>query len=133
MHIEGNVAKSLIRHMFGENDGKAVRDACEYMGVHETAWMQDDDDRPPRASWIMTHRERKMFKARISKMRMPTGYGALLRKAFASDTTKWPSGLKTHDYHRLLQDILPIAMEGLASAELRDAIMDLSRLLRYHI
>ena len=47
-------------------------------------------------------------------MRFPTGYGANLKKAFGSlESPKWPQYLKTHDYHRLLQDIIPVAIMGL--------------------
>jgi hypothetical protein len=52
-------------------------------------------------------------------MRFPTGYGANLRRAFEeNDNPKWPAYLKTHDYHRLLQHIIPIAIIGLGSSEL---------------
>jgi len=46
------------------------------------------------------------------------GYGANPQKAFGRDNDhKWPRYLKTHDYHRLLQHMLHVAIMGLASAE----------------
>ena len=72
------------------------------------------------------------FRKRIGSMRFPTGYGANLRKTFGGlDSPLWPSYLKTHDYHRLLQHIIPVAIIGLGSPELRDAIWSLGRLLRW--
>ncbi len=60
------------------------------------------------------------------------GYGANLRKAFGRDDNhKWPRYLKTHDYHRLLQHILPVAIIGLASAEVQDVFWSLGNLLRW--
>ncbi len=60
------------------------------------------------------------------------GYGANLQKAFGRDDDhKWPRYLKTHDYHRLLQHILPVAIIGLASAEVQDALWSLGYLLRW--
>jgi hypothetical protein len=60
------------------------------------------------------------------------GYGANLQKAFGRDDDhKWPRYLKTHDYHRLLQHIFPVAIIGLASAEVQDAIWSLGILLRW--
>jgi Domain of unknown function (DUF4218) len=65
-------------------------------------------------------------------MRFPIGYGANLRKAFGGmDSPVWPGFLKTHDFHRLLQHIIPIAIIGLGSEELRDAIWSLGKLLRW--
>jgi hypothetical protein len=44
--------------------------------------------------------------------------GANLQKAFGRDDDhKWPRYLKTHDYHRLLQHILLVAIIGLANAK----------------
>jgi hypothetical protein len=60
------------------------------------------------------------------------GYGANLQKAFGRDDDhKWPRYLKTHDYHRLLQHILPVVIIGLASAEVQDALWSLGYLLRW--
>ncbi len=61
-----------------------------------------------------------------------TSYGANLQKDFGRDDDhKWPTYLKTHDYHRLLQHILPVAIIGLASAEVQDALWSLGYLLRW--
>ena len=47
------------------------------------------------------------------------------------DNSKWPRYLKTHDYHRLLQHILPVAIIGITSEEVQDAIWSLGKLLRW--
>jgi hypothetical protein len=58
------------------------------------------------------------------------GYGANLQKAFGRDDNhKWPRYLKTHDYHRLLQHILHVAIISLATAKVQDAIWSLGTLL----
>ncbi|CAM6122781.1 unnamed protein product [Calypogeia fissa] len=65
-------------------------------------------------------------------MWFPTGYGANLRKAFGmEDNQKWPQYLKTHDYHRMIQHILPVAIIGLGSPEVQDALWSLAKLLRW--
>ncbi|KAL3696626.1 hypothetical protein R1sor_010702 [Riccia sorocarpa] len=106
MHIEANVTKSLIKRIFGEKDGKPARRACEEFGVHPEAWIQVE-------------------------IRFPTGFGSCLRKGFEKDGPKWPSTLKSHDYHILLQYVLPICLQGLGTQDLRDAICDLSVLMRW--
>ncbi|KAL3689845.1 hypothetical protein R1sor_016154 [Riccia sorocarpa] len=43
----------------------------------------------------------------------------------------WGKGLKTHDFHKLIQDIIPIVMVDLGNDNLRKAIWALSKLLRW--
>lgn len=139
MHIEGNVAKSLVRHVYGEReksktDSWACRRACEEFRVHYYSWVQTRAggvEYIEPAPWVLTQPERRLFKRRIAKMRMPTGYGANLRKAFTSGKTQdWAGYLKTHNYHKLLHDIFPIALDGLGSEALRVAVNRLATLLR---
>lgn len=60
------------------------------------------------------------------------GFGANLNKAFVESNPKdWAIGLKTHDHHKLLQWIYPVAIKGLGSKHLQEALMDLGILLRY--
>ncbi|KAL3687700.1 hypothetical protein R1sor_014009 [Riccia sorocarpa] len=126
MHIEANVTKSLIKRIFGEKDGKPARRACEEFGVHPEAWIQVSDggiESLPPAPWILTTEERKICKKRISEIRFPTG---IQTSGFEKDGPKWPSALKSHDYHILLQYVIPICLQGLGTQDLRDAICDLS-------
>ncbi|KAL3688515.1 hypothetical protein R1sor_014824 [Riccia sorocarpa] len=134
MHIEANVTKSLIKRIFGEKDGKPARRACEEFGVHPEAWIQVSDggiESLPSAPWILTTEERKICRQRISDIRFPTSFGSCLREAFEKDGAKWHAALKSHDYHILLQYVLPIVLQGLGSQDLRDAIYDLSALMRW--
>ena len=87
----------------------------------------------PSPSWVLSPNDRREFRRRVGEMKFPTNYGANLRGAFAGneEASNWPAFLKTHDYHRLLQDILPVAIIGLGSAELQGAIWSLAKLLRW--
>ncbi|KAL3683527.1 hypothetical protein R1sor_001549 [Riccia sorocarpa] len=132
MHM--NVTKSLIKRIFGEKDGKPARRACEEFGVNLEAWIQVSDggiESLPPAPWILTTEERKICRQRISEIRFPTGFGSCLQKAFEKDGAKWPATMKSHDYHILLQYVLPIVLHGLGSQDLRNAIYDLSALMRW--
>jgi hypothetical protein len=69
---------------------------------------------------------------KIKFMDLFARYRANLQKAFGRDDDhKWPRYLKTHDYYYLLQHIFPVAIIGLASAEVQDAIWLLGTLLRW--
>ncbi len=105
------------------------------MERHIELWPWTDEEghvHKPLPSWVLPKPQRKEFCRRIGEMRFPTGYGANLRRAFGDhENKKWPAYLKTHDYHRLLQHIIPVAIIDLGSPELRDAIWALGRLLRW--
>jgi hypothetical protein len=135
MHIEGNVGKSLIAHLYGERE-KNFREACQEMERHPDVWVVVDpvtqEEVNPQAPWVFTRAQKREFCQRIGDMKFLTGYGANLRKAFGmEESEKWPRYLKTHDYHRLLQHVLPVAIIGLGSEELEDAIWSLGKLLRW--
>jgi hypothetical protein len=137
MHIEGNVGKSVIQALYGEKERK-WREACEEFDRHPDVWVSNSEVHPtsgkrtPSAPWVLGVHERREFRQRIGDMRFPTGYGANLRKAFGrEDNAKWPRYLKTHDYHRLLQHIIPIAIIGLGSEEVQHALSSLATLLTF--
>ncbi|KAL3691540.1 hypothetical protein R1sor_005191 [Riccia sorocarpa] len=92
MHIEANVVKSLIKHLFGEKDNVRARRGCEEFNMHPESWMQVSDDGTktmPSAPWVLRKEERKTLCQRISKIRLPIGFGSYLRKAFTTDKAFW--------------------------------------------
>ncbi|KAL3679629.1 hypothetical protein R1sor_022585 [Riccia sorocarpa] len=134
MHIKANVTKSLIKRIFGEKDGQPARRACEEFGVHSEAWIHVTDggvETLPPAPWVLNTQQRKILRERISEIRFPTGFGSCLRKAFEKEGAKWPASLKSHDYHILLQHVLPATLNGIGTQDLREAIYDLSALMRW--
>lgn len=142
MHIEGNLCKYILYHLYGEGEAtdalrRASRRACQEKNVHPEVWIRNEPDGHggfkevfPRAPWILTKAERIEFRKRIISMRFPTGYGANLCSTFRKEKAKHIGGLKTHDKHKLLLDIIPIALQGLGCPIVYEALVDLSRLLR---
>ncbi|KAL3694108.1 hypothetical protein R1sor_007759 [Riccia sorocarpa] len=64
MHQEGNMAKNLFRHIFGQMDEMRHRKACEEFNVHPSAWVYYKADgtkgkRP--APWVLTRAKRDTF------------------------------------------------------------------------
>lgn len=134
MHIEGNVCRSLVNHMFGDK-GDNWRAACVEHNMHSELWSYRSSDGQmvyPSSIWVLSREEKRILTQRLGSYRLPTGYGANLRRAFGQDDMdKWPGYLKTHDYHRLVQHILPVAIIGLGTPQLRKAIWSLAKLLRW--
>lgn len=76
MHIEANVVKALVKHLFGEKDNVRARRACEEFDVHPGQWIREREDGTeimPPAPWVLTTEERKTLSRRINAVRFPTG------------------------------------------------------------
>lgn len=151
MHIEVNVCKSLIKHLYGVNDCEALRKDLKVAKVHKNAWiktrvLKEGDivvrkwrETPP-ARWVLPSSTLKQMNMFMSSIRFPTGYGAKLRGSCTTVgrdgnlTAKPPHGLKSHDYHKMMQHILPLAIrtcvEGPDTKDLRETIYELSSLFR---
>ena len=85
----------------------------------------------PQAPWVLTKEDKIELQRHIMAMRFLTNYGANLRTTFQKPRPKKLKGMKTHDKHRMLLDILPVALQGLGSPIVHEAIVDLSSLLRW--
>ena len=76
MHIEGNVGKALIKHLYGKKE-KNFREACEEFERHPDVWVtinpQTGQKVEPKAPWTLTVPQRREFQNRIGEMRFPTG------------------------------------------------------------
>lgn len=57
-----------------------------------------------RAPYVLSDREKHEFLNLVSSMRTPTGYNATLQRHISSQHFH---GLKSHDHHVMLQDIMP--------------------------
>ncbi|KAL3678041.1 hypothetical protein R1sor_020997 [Riccia sorocarpa] len=135
MHEEGNVMKNLLQHIWGKADTIKHRRACEEFGMHPAAWLYirpNGAEAIPPAEWVLSAHDKRLFIEPVQLVKCPTGYGSNFRMAFThEDTWTWGKGLKTHDLHKLLQDIIPIVMVDLGNDRLRKAIWALSKLLRW--
>jgi hypothetical protein len=109
MHIEVNVCKNLMRHLYGIQNTKAIREDAEEAGVVQHSWI-DEDGELPNAHWILPTRLLKRINGELGDIKYPSHYGATLRGSCSSDDSIPPVGLKSHDYHKLMQHILPIAL-----------------------
>ena len=86
-------------------------------------WLLQDGTLPP-ASWVWSTEEWDKIIETISGIRTPTGYGASFRYKF---NNRKLVGFKTHDYHNLLHDILPIVVRGTLTPGIRDIVYRLGK------
>ena len=73
--------------------------------------------------------ERIEMKKRIVAMHFCTQYAEYISPNFAKGGRDMPKKMKTHTRHKLIFDVLPIALKGLGSPLVYKAIVDLSCLL----
>jgi hypothetical protein len=79
------------------------------------------------APYFFTLDELNILLSRLGLWKLPTNYGALLPKHMLN---KKLGSMKTHHYHLLMQQFLPMCLCGLMAMELWMAIMQLNRVFQ---
>jgi hypothetical protein len=79
----------------------------------------------PRAPYVLTKAEKQMFVKIVQNLKTPTTYVGQLAKRVTADGEL--RGLKSHDYHVLMQQILPLCIRTLLNEEVRIAIIRVCR------
>jgi hypothetical protein len=81
----------------------------------------------PQASYVLTPTEFEVFAQTLESLKFPTGYSSNLGKHIRG---KKFGALKSHDYHVLMQQLLPLALRGLLKSGARMAIMRMCKIFR---
>ena len=130
MHIEKNVAESVLKFLYGEKDTAESRRDLEKMGIRRELWLRPRPNRQtffkPHAPYVFTDVEKKMFIKEVSAIRTPTGYGSALGKNMKNYKL---SGLKSHDFHCLIQQIIPVISRSLLQPLQRTTLIRLGKSL----
>lgn len=85
--------------------------------------------KPPPAPWIWNKYEYQRVVSILSSIWAPTGYGSSLQYKFTAH--KKVVGMKTHDWHNILHDLLPIAIRGTLTPEIRGVIYRLRAFFKW--
>lgn len=109
MHIFKNVAQGIWDHLISVRDSLGVREDMRSIGRLPNTWPREGKSGKlvlPKAPWILTKKEEKRVKDSIASFRTPTGYMRSLKGAFTKTKKRGSTqlyGLKTHDWHKMLQ------------------------------
>ncbi|XP_013617360.1 PREDICTED: uncharacterized protein LOC106323850 [Brassica oleracea var. oleracea] len=117
MHVEKNVSDallSILMHSGKSKDGLKARKDLEDMGIRSNLHTEVRGKKtylPPAAYWL-SKEEKKKFCRRLFNFRGPDVYCANISNCVSLDP---PSigGMKSHDHHVLMQNLLPVALRGL--------------------
>ena len=130
MHIERNISNNFLRHLFGEKDTPAVQRDMEAIGKVEHLHLQQQAGSvnfvQPRAPYVFLASKKEEFLALIAGTQVPTGYSSTLIKHAGQNQL---AGLKSHDHHCLIQQILPAAVRNMLDPGVRETNFEVGELV----
>ena len=130
MHIERNVSDNIMKHLFGDKDTPSTRRDMEQAAVMPELHLvrgRSGNYMKPKAPYVFTDTEKARFLQIVSSTKVPSGYSNTLIKHIGE---KRLQGLKSHDHHILLQQILPATIRHSLSLGVRETIIKLGNLFQ---
>uniref|UniRef100_A0A803NIR2 Transposase n=1 Tax=Cannabis sativa TaxID=3483 RepID=A0A803NIR2_CANSA len=129
MHIEKNVCESIIGTLLNipgkTKDGFAARQDLLEMGIRtDLAPRVKVGERRkllPAACFNLTKDEKHQVCATLANVKVPYSYSSNIRNLVSMKDLKL-IGLKSHDCHALMQQLLPIAIRGISQTHVKAAI-----------
>ena len=129
MHCE---TKSLVKFLFGEKDTLKVRMDLKEANVRPQLWpiigKKPRSLTLPQVSYVLTKEKKEAFANVVRQLKPPTHYVGQLQKRIHVDGSL--KGLKSHDYHVLMQQVLPLCIRTIMIKEVRICIIRLSRIFK---
>ena len=132
MHCEMNFAKNLLKTIMGKKDSVKVRRDLQRRNMRRHLWLTAHPRKPgkmlkPQASYVLTESEFEKFATCLESLKMPNGFSSDIGKCIRKKNF---GGLKSHDYHVLMQQLLPLALRDLMKPAPRMAIMKICKVFR---
>lgn len=132
MHTEKNVAKNILRTLFGEKDGAKVRLDMQNRRIRQHLWLRKIGDKENRAfmpnvTYVLSKQDQELFLRPLKSMKVPTYYCGSLHSKISKGKL---SGLKSHDYHVLLEDIMPVCLRNIGNVAVSSVVIWLIRMFK---
>jgi hypothetical protein len=120
-----NLAKQFQKTIMGQKDTIKVRRDLQRKGIRKHPWLTPNlwrGGKPlkPAAPYALTDAKLEELASTVESLKIPSGYSLVLehhiwKKKFGS--------LKSHDYHVLMQQVMPLALRGLLKEGPKMALM----------
>jgi hypothetical protein len=131
MHIEKNICESILGTLL-EIEGKCkdsekARLDMEQLGIRQDQHPVVDEDNytlPP-ALYFLDKDDKKSLCQFLQGAKMPDGFSSNIRRCVDVNACK-VSGLKTHDYHIILQKLLPLVIRKILPEDVVAPLIQLS-------
>lgn len=132
MHCEMNLAKNFLKTITGKKDTVKVRRDLQRRNVKPHLWLTPHPRKAgkmvkPRAAYVLSEEEFEKFASCVEALKTPSGFSSDLGKCIRKKNF---GGLKSHDYHVLMQQVLPLALRGLLQPGPRMAVMRMCKVFR---
>ncbi|GMI63804.1 hypothetical protein HRI_000049700 [Hibiscus trionum] len=136
MHIEKNVCENIIGTILNV-DGKSkdnLKSRLDLvdMGIrHELHPQQLANGKTslPPSIFTMSKKEKEVFCTVLKDIKVPDGYASNISRCVSVKDRRLYS-LKSHDYHILMQDLMPVALRNCMSNEVTSCIIELSNIMK---
>lgn len=113
MHVEKNVADILFATIMDTKDktkdGIQARQDLQLMGIREKQWPIEKNNRLflPKAPFTLTRLEKEEVCQMLHTLKVPIGYSSNWKHHVKMEELQI-KGMKSHDYHVLIQHLLPV-------------------------
>ncbi|KAF7152665.1 hypothetical protein RHSIM_Rhsim01G0043900 [Rhododendron simsii] len=130
LHIIKNIIESLIGTLLDINgkskDGLNARKDMQDLEIKHDLHPEDRGSRTylPPTCHTLSKDEKQIFCKRFFDLKVPDGYSSNIGNCVSMDELK-VTGLKSHDCHVLMLQLLPVALKGLLPTGPRNAILRL--------
>ena len=132
MHIEKNICESIIGTLLGIDgkckDSDKARLDMQLLGIRHDQHpvLENGQYTLPPSLYSLGKDEKIMLCTFLEGVRMPDGYASNIKRCVDFDGCK-VSGLKSHDYHVILQKLLPLVARHILPEDVARPLIELSR------
>jgi hypothetical protein len=114
MHQERNMGESIISTCLNitdkTKDNPKARKDLALICSRPTLELEENEEKP-RAPFSLKHKRKKQLMKWLKNLKFPDGYATGFRRFVNLKTSKF-SGLKSNDYHIIMERLLPVMFHG---------------------
>ena len=127
-----NLAKNFLKTIIGKKDTMKVQRDLQWKGIQRHFWLIANPWRggkmyKPAIPYVLLDKDFKDFVQTLEALKTSSGYSSTFTK---HKWTKKFGGLKFHNYHVLMHQLLPLALQNLLVLEPRKAVMQMYKVFR---
>jgi hypothetical protein len=130
MHAEKNVCESLLDTLLNTvgktRDHRHARADLKKMGTRPELWLNDSVKGMKLSTSCITlsKYEKKEFCGFLKNVNVPSSYSMDISRLISFPDLKVAPGVKSHDYHVLLTQMIAIGIQNILPVNVREAIMN---------